>query len=151
MIQESDEIQDDEWLLRRVALVRFRTDKTPIVSYTAFEPRLPKKSRDPDISGISLYRFACLSSAKDILRVDQIQNHAIVGFKVSELKSLGLTVVNEPEPITNENRINGHVVIPEISCENYMIQKSELRIILNKLAEIASGQDHIFWQPELNG
>lgn len=147
MKTESDEIQDEEWLLRRVSDLRFHTDRIPIVSDSAFEPRLPKNSRDPDLTGISLYRRACLESAKDILKSDQIQNHAVVGIKVSELKSLDLSVINDPEPAETENRVKGYVVIPELACGNYLEKKAELRLKIHKLAEICSADDHIFWNP----
>lgn len=148
MIPESDEIKDEEWLLRRVAISRFRTDRSPIVSDSAFEPRFPKHNvRDPDISGISLFRLDCLNSAKDILRADQMQSHAIVGVKVSELKSLELTVVNDPMSPNGENRINGHVLIPELGCDHYSKQISKMKLILHKLAILVSERDHIFWDP----
>jgi hypothetical protein len=148
MIPESDEIKDEEWLLRRVAISRFRTDRTPIVSDSAFEPRFPKINvRDPDLTGISLFRLDCLNSAKDILRANQMQNHAVVGVKVSELKSLGLSVVSDPMSPNGGDRVNGHVLIPELGCDNYLNQKSIIRPILHKLAELVSERDHIFWDP----
>jgi hypothetical protein len=103
--------------------------------------------RDPDLTGISLFRLDCLNSAKDILRANQMQNHAVVGVKVSELKSLGLSVVSDPMSPNGGDRVNGHVLIPELGCDNYLNQKSIIRPILHKLAELVSERDHIFWDP----
>ena len=55
---ENDPITPDEWFLRRVHCDKFRTDKTPLISPNAFEPRI--KGRDPDKDGISLFRCAVL-------------------------------------------------------------------------------------------
>ena len=76
-----------------------------------------------------------------------MQSHAIVGVKVSELKSLELTVVNDPMSPNGENRINGHVLIPELGCDHYSNQKSIMKLILHKLAILVSERDHIFWDP----
>lgn len=54
MKSEDDPITDDEWLLRRVRVEKFRTNKLPVVSPNAFEPRI--RGRDPDGDGISLHR-----------------------------------------------------------------------------------------------
>ena len=65
MKSETDPITDDEWLMRRVRIERFRDDKTPFILPGAFEPRI--KGREPDIDGISLYREECLANPEEIL------------------------------------------------------------------------------------
>ena len=102
-------------LLRRVRVERFRNAKTPIISPNTFEPRC--KGRDIDADGISFYRAACLASPIDILATvapDQIPNYGIVRIPVSLLASLGLTVRISPD-----ERIRGHVVIPELNAADY--------------------------------
>jgi hypothetical protein len=64
--RESDPISDDELLVRRVRVERFKSDRIPIVSPSAFEPRTKGDSQDVD--GISLYRLDCLESVLDALR-----------------------------------------------------------------------------------
>jgi hypothetical protein len=66
MKSEHDPITDEEWLLRRVRKEQFRTEKTPIISPNAFEPRI--KGQDPDTDGISLYRAQCLSDPGEAVR-----------------------------------------------------------------------------------
>jgi hypothetical protein len=146
MKSEFDEIQDDEWLLRRVLNVHFRTGKDPIMSDSAFSPRL-RKAISPDTEGISLYRRSCLSSPMEIVKPENQHKHGIVGVKVSELKALGLTVKINPESRDNADRIDGHVVIPELSCDEYEQKKSTIKVKIHRLAEITSAEDHIFWDP----
>lgn len=62
---ELDPIMDDEWLLRRVYVDFFRTAKVPLISPNAFEPRI--KGREPDETGISPFRSACLMNVRQAL------------------------------------------------------------------------------------
>src|SRR5262245_57855881 len=107
MKPETEPIADDEWLLRRVRLEKFRTDKTPIISPNAFEPRV--KGRDPDTDGISLYREACLADPSEALATvppDRLHEYGIVRIPVSFIRSLDLSVA-----VSQDERIKGHVVI----------------------------------------
>jgi hypothetical protein len=131
---ECEPITDDEWLLRRVWHDRFCTSKVPIISRGAFEPRI--KGRDPDTTGISLYRSACLSTADEILELipeDKRDATGIVRIRVGELKALGLSV--RPEP---SQQIAGHVIIPELNATDYQKNKPVLAAVGLRLAEIAS-------------
>src|SRR5689334_1348658 len=65
MKSEGDPITDDEWLLRRVRIEKFRTDRVPIISPNAFEPRV--RGCDVDMDGISLYRAACIADPSEVL------------------------------------------------------------------------------------
>ncbi len=129
MIDETAVIADDEWLLRRIHTHHWGSPR-------AFEPRLPgPKVRDPDTTGISFYRQACLSDPADVLAtVDPANWHAfgIVGISVASLKSLGLTVSPEPD-----SRINGHVVLPELRAELYGANKAAFAPLLLRLSELA--------------
>ena len=146
MKPETDPIADDEWLLRRVRVERFRTDKTPIISPNAFEPRLPgPKVRDPDTEGISLYRQECLASPEAILgTVDEDKRHAygIVRIPVSLLRTLNLTI-----EIRQDTRILGHVVIPELNATAYTADKASFTPTLLRLAEAASEDANILRRP----
>jgi hypothetical protein len=146
MKPETDPIADDEWLLRRVRVERFRTDKTPIISPNAFEPRLPgPKVRDPDTEGISLYRQACLASPEDVLGTvaeDKRHGYGIVRIPVSLLRTLNLTIV-----IRQDSRILGHVVIPELNATAYAADKAPFTPTLLRLAEAASEDANIVRRP----
>lgn len=143
MKSESDPISEDEWLLRRVRIERFRTDKTPIISPNAFEPRT--KGNDIDHNGISLYREACLSSATDILANINPERHqeiGIVRIPVSIFTSLKLSVVSDPDP-----HVLGHVVIPELNAGAYESAKGKFTAIKERLACVASETSNIVKHP----
>lgn len=145
MKPENAPISDDEWLLRRVRIERFRTEKIPVISPNAFEPRT--KGRDVDIEGISLYRAACLSSPTEILKlidVDRQHEVGIVRIPVLILKELGLSV-----QIRIDSRILGNVVIPELNAHDYEADKARFTSIKALLASVASEAGNILIIPRL--
>ncbi len=131
MKAETEPIADEEWLLRRIPAVHWLT-------WRAFEPRLPgKKIRNPDTTGISLYRLACLQCPEDVLAgVDAAKrpSYGIVGIPMSALKTLGFTVLIEPDPLSL-----GHVVIWELRASLYAVNKASYEPVLVRLAEHAGG------------
>jgi hypothetical protein len=134
MKPESDPIDDNEWLLRRVRSERFRTDEVPIISPNAFEPRT--KGRDVDLDGISFYRESCISSPADVLAgidPDKRTQIGIVRIQVRSLVAIGLTV-----RVVRDSRIAGHVVVPELNSEDYSRDKAKFTHIKLRLAEMAS-------------
>lgn len=143
MKTETDLITDDEWLLRRVRIEKFRTDKNPIISPNAFEPRI--KGRDPDTDGISFYRAACLADPSEVLATippERRGEYGIVRISVSLLKSLQLSVKSR-----QDERIRGHVVVPELNSEDYQSDKPRFTPIKEKLAAQASEDENIVKQP----
>lgn len=143
MKPETDPIADDEWLLRRVRVERFRTDKIPIISPNAFEPRV--KGRDIDSDGISLYREACVSVPTDVLATvaeDRRREYGIVRVPVSVLKALNLSVRSLPDA-----RVLGHVVIPELNATAYDADKARFTPIKERLAIAASEEGNIILYP----
>lgn len=134
MKSESDPIDDDEWLLRRVRIERFRTDEVPIISPNAFEPRI--KGRDVDSDGISFYRESCLTSAEDVLATvapEKRMQSGVVRIQVRSLSAIGLTV-----RATHDARIPGHVVIPELNAQDYSRDAAKFTAMKLRLAEMAS-------------
>jgi hypothetical protein len=143
MKSEAAPITDDEWLLRRVRYDRFRTDKVPVISPNAFEPRI--KGRDPDTDGISLYRSACLADLTEVLNtIDPERRHeyAIVRVQVSLLWSHGFSVQSKPVEV-----VRGHVVIPELNASDYENDKARFTPIKLHLATEASKDDNILKRP----
>ena len=143
MKSEADPITEDEWLLRRVYKDRFRSEKVPVISPSAFEPRI--KSREPDDDGISLYREACLFSPEDVLT--NVADHkrdsfGIVRLPVRAFYDLGLTIESKPD-----DRIPGHVVIPGLSASAFAASKQSLTPILLGLARLASEEENIVRDP----
>jgi hypothetical protein len=147
MKSEDDPITDDEWLLRRVRVEMFRTSKVPVISPNAFEPRI--KGRDPDMDGISLYRAACLADPSEVLATitpERLHEYGIVRIQVSFLKSLDLTVLNKPD-----QRVKGHVVIPELNAGGYESDKARFTPIKLQLATEASKEENILRHPQPPG
>lgn len=143
MKDETDPITDDEWFLRRVRVEKFRTDKVPTISPNAFEPRV--KGRDPDTDGISLYRESCLASPDEVLAPvaeDRRHEYGIVRIPYSLLKSHNLTV-----RIVRDDRVKGHVVIPELNASDYEADKARFTPIKDRLAAVASEDQNILRSP----
>ena len=143
MKSESDPITDEEWLLRRVRREQFRTEKYPLISPNAFEPRI--KGREPDTDGISLYRQACLADVSMILETvanERRSEYGIVRVPVTLLRTLNLTVTAVPD-----ERILGHVVIPELNASDYAANKSAFLSIKEALATVASEDANILRWP----
>jgi hypothetical protein len=143
MKEETDPITDDEWVLRRVRVERFRTDQAPALSPNAFEPRV--KGRDPDTDGISLYRAACLSDPSDVLATvdpDRRHEYGIVRIQVCTLRSLGLSVHT-----ARDERVKGHVVIPELNAPDYAVHKARFTPLKEALAAEAGKEENIVKRP----
>lgn len=147
MKSETDPITDDEWLLRRVRIEKFRTDKVPIISPNAFEPRV--KGREPDTDGISLHRAACLADPSEVLATvapERWHEYGIVRVSVAFLTSLGLSVRSTPDA-----QVKGHVAIPELNAADYQAEKARFTPIKEKLATEASKAENIVRQPGQQG
>lgn len=145
MKAETDPITDDEWLFRRVRIQQFRAGKVPRVSPTAFEPRI--LGRDPDHDGISLYRAACLADPSEVfatIQPDRWCEYGIVRIPVSWLRSQNLSVKIAPD-----NRVKGHVVIPELNAHDYKSNKSSFAVIKLALATLASEDENIVLWPNV--
>ncbi|MCU0721843.1 MAG: hypothetical protein MUC83_19185 [Pirellula sp.] len=150
--RESDPISEDELLVRRVWVKRFRSDKVPFVSPSAFEPRTEGDS--PDIDGISLYRLDCLENASDalgtILDEQKRQQNGVVSIQVLEvrsIRSMRLTVAESYEDELKPNRIPGHVVIPELNSLEYAAKKTVMKQAMLELATYASAPVRVLVNP----
>lgn len=147
MKNEAEPITDDEWLLRRVHRDAFKNDRSPTHSPRAFAPRT--KGKDPDDEGISLYREACLESVGQVLAnvsEEKRGDNGIVRIQVKDIKELGLTVRAD-----HDDRVPGHVVIPELNASAYANSKSSLTPTLEHLASICSEDESIARWPRPRG
>ncbi len=132
MKAETEPISDDEWLLRRVRIEEFREGSIPLISANAFKPRV--EGREPDTTGISLYREACLADPSDIsatVPVEKRHESGIVRTPMTEFQSGGLTVVASLAPIP------GHVVVSELNADAYRADKGKFAPIKDLLATVA--------------
>lgn len=141
--QESEEISDDEWLLRRVRRERFRPSQIPVIAPAAFEPRI--KGRDPDVDGISLFREACLNSVEDLVAIvvpEKRNLEGIVRIRVGAIRAMGLTI--DSRPISS---IPGHVVLREVNSAALAAREDWLPAVLDDFAAIASEPANILIWP----
>ncbi len=150
--RESDPISEDELLVRRVWHERFRSEKVPYVSPSAFEPRTTGVS--PDVDGISLYRLDCLENVLDALRTisddrkrEQTGVVAIQVLEVRSIRSMQLTVAESYEDELKPDRIAGHVVISELNSLEYSTKKTVMKQAMLELATHASATDRILAKP----
>jgi hypothetical protein len=137
---ESCPIEDDEWLYRRIFIDHVEPQP---VSHRAFEPRV--SGRDPDTTGISLYRADCLTDPSSLLeQIPEDKRHlrGIVRIKVSDVRRLGLTIVPE------KDQTPGHVVIPELNSIVHAHDKNELIGKMSDLARFASVPGGIVIRPK---
>ena len=151
--RESEPISEDELLVRRVWHERFRSEKVPFVSPSAFEPRTTGDS--PDVDGISLYRLDCLEDVLDALRTipDEMKKKqtGVVSIQVLEvrsIRSMQLTVAESYEDEFKPDRIAGHVVIPELNALAYSANKTLIKQAMLDLATYASAKDRILVKPD---
>ena len=143
MKSEDEPISADEWLLRRVRKEKFRTDKNPLISPNAFEPRI--KGDHPDTDGISLFREACQQIPTDILSAiasDKRGENGIVKIPVTLIQQLGMSV-----KMIRDEQISGHVVIPELNAVDYANAKMKFVLIKEALANEASKDMNIILYP----
>jgi hypothetical protein len=143
MKSETEPVTDDEWLLRRIRFENIREGKTPLISPRTFEPRV--SGRDPDSDGISLYRLSCLNSPEEILTTAdpaRIEEYGIVKIPVSLIRELGLTISIQPD-----ERIKGHVTIPELSASNFKANKTTLKLVTDQFSLTASDPANMLIRP----
>ncbi|MGL4464646.1 MAG: hypothetical protein ACRC1K_21040 [Planctomycetia bacterium] len=148
MKSESAPITDDECLLRRVRVEMFCTADNPFISPNAFAPRTSGRDVDVDVDvdGLSLYREACQQSPTDVLATvasDRLHEYGVVRIRASLLKELGLTI-----KISRDDRIPGHVVIPEMNAVDYKKEKAAFTPIKSALAREASKDENILIRPQ---
>lgn len=153
MKSEDEPISDDEWLLRRVYVDRFPRAGNDAFSPRTFEPRI--NGRDPDVDGISLYRLDCVATPAEVLkkiadpakhRKNGVVRVAVVS--VRSLQEMRLSIVPSPdEDFPLENRIAGHVLIPELNSNAYAADKDRFLPVLKALADLASQPGATIIQP----
>ncbi len=121
----------------------------PVISPGAFEPRLPGRSRDPDVDGISLYREACLGTLEECLlpvSADKRPEWGIVRLPVSRIRILNMSLRS-----VHDDRVAGHVVIPELSAGAFQIDRNRCKALMHELAVMASGDGCVVTKPVYSG
>lgn len=146
-------ISPDEWLLRRVHANSFLQPLGTGLKSSAFVPR-DDRSKNPDTTGISLYRAECVPRPESVLGAIQDESkrrkNGVVRVSVRDIHALGLRVVREDDQNPDVRlRIAGHVVIPELSSGAYsdLGQKPRLKVVIARLAEKAGERENVLILP----
>lgn len=130
MKDENSPVSADEVVIRLIWTDFYKPGLPVSVSAKAFLPR----PNDPE--GISVYRLACVSDAKDVLVVmapEKRDKYWLALLPVAELTSIGLTV--QPDKI---DMIAGHAVIPEMNSTLAMHDSDACLELQKKIAIIAA-------------
>lgn len=109
------EVDDDEWLLRRI-----RQDCGPVegqqqLSYLAFRPH------ERDLGGLSLYREAMVSPAELAAWGKSGKQYFVGRIRARVVRAMGMTVMATEDPSGKP----GHVEIPELNADNRKEQPQE--------------------------
>jgi hypothetical protein len=130
-MDERDPVDDGEFVYRRIHRA-FLNPTAPIpIQFPAFRPT------PYDTTGLSVFRARFLVQPQDTLAdaaPGKAKDYYVARLAVRDLRSLGLTVVPEPDPAGPL----GHAVIAELSWSAYQAQKQRWKPILVELAKLAS-------------
>jgi hypothetical protein len=129
-MDENDPVDETEFVYRRIHPNFYDASLPVAVDVKAFRPS------QNDTTGLSVLR-ALFAQPQDTLAgrdPNKVSGFYVARLAVSDLRSLGLTVVPEPLP----GGPLGHAVIPELSWAAYQAQKSHWKPILVELARLAS-------------
>lgn len=127
---EDEPVLPDEMVVRLIWCDYFKPGLDLPIQPGAFEPR--KNETD----GISVFRLACLSDARDALAVigeNKRDKYAIALLPIAELSALGLTI--QPAKIA---KVSGHAVLPELNMVSCKADRLRCKTLQRQLAEIAS-------------
>jgi hypothetical protein len=130
MKPEDEPVTPDELVVRLVWRDFLRPGEPLPVLPVAFKPR------EDEADGISVFRLACLTGARDALaaiHAEKRGSYAIAVLPVAELTALGLTV--RPARI---EAVSGHAVLPELNVTAAKADRHAWKAIQIKLAELAS-------------
>lgn len=107
MVTESDSIQPDEMLLRRVL------NQPNVIDFNLKHPlqRLAFRPTNNDIDGLSLFRKLFTTPEKIAMTGTNPSGYYIFEIAAQDIFSIGLTIVPDPQP----GQPSGHALIPEIN------------------------------------
>lgn len=130
MKDENSPVSPDEVVVRLIWTDFYKPGAATPVRDRAF---LPRPNED---TGISVFRLACLTDAKDALAAiapDKQGKYALSLIAVAELAAIGLTV--QPAKI---DTVPGHAVIPELNNSLAATDAKTCLEIQKKLAALAA-------------
>lgn len=106
MSAEHDEVDDGEWLLRRIPEDQGPTTGDARPSHLAFRPH---RTRDAD--GLSLYRESMVTPSELAGWGRTGKNYFVARVRVSAIRELGMRLVTAPDHAGRP----GHIVIPQLN------------------------------------
>lgn len=130
MKDETSPVSEDEVVVRLIWRDYYRPAEEQPVLNRAFLPR------PNELSGISVFRLACLADPTDALRVmvpEKRCGYAIGFVSVADLTALGLTV----KPARVEE-VPGHSLLPELNCTLAANDAEKCRDLQHSLALLAA-------------
>ena len=113
MGDDSEPIEDDELLYRRVQLVHFDPSQGPCPSPQAF------RATAHDETGVSVFR-AKFTTVEDVVRNDRGKSYYVAVLRAGNLRANCIDVVPKPQ----EDR-PGHAELPGLTYENRKSDTSE--------------------------
>ncbi len=132
MAEPLDAIDPEEIVLRRVHLQYYKPNAPVRIDRGAFKPT------PSDVDGISLYRASRVSAQQVQGERGKPENYAVVRLSARAVLALGVRLSPAERP---DDPLPGHMVIPELNCTEYLRDKTHLKELTRKLAEIANGED----------
>jgi len=137
---DSSEVSDKEFLLRKVPRDRYSPGDTQRCSPTAFYPTRY------DNDGISIVREA-FTGVDELVRIFEHKNpFYVVRLNAGEIRQRGITVLAAP----SRGGIKGHAVVPEISFYAWQTDDTRVRELAMALSILASHEAALmFVHPEL--
>jgi hypothetical protein len=137
---DSQAVSSDENTLRRVPNKnQFYESWHPIAfARAAFQP-----STERDTDGLSVFRESFTSARMLAFHGRAKGDCFVVRLNVADIEGTGLSVVAAPDP----DQLPGHALIPELAYSIYKRDKQKAKLLMMRLAELASKPKAIAYYP----
>jgi hypothetical protein len=128
MPESPSPIADEEFVLRRIHRNHVDPGPPPVVGFTGFRPT------PGDTAGLSVYRENSISAAEVAVSGRKPGEYYVARLSAAALRALGLSVVLDEQ----SQGPAGHALLPELRLDACKNDKTRLRAIQVRLAELAS-------------
>ena len=109
MVTESDPVQPDEYVFRRIL------NQHDIIDRGSRHPvqRIAFRPTGKDVDGISVFREIFTTAEKVAHSGRSVKGYYVARISVSEIQELGFTVIPDPKPLGET--LPGHSLVPELT------------------------------------
>ena len=127
--KEADRVETSEWLLRRISLRSnwYDPNRTPPFARVSYQPN------DKDVDGLSLFRESFISPTV-LASTGGKPPYVIARVRVERFTDLGISIVAS----ANQTEPPGHVSVPALAYESYLLDRPGSKSIQRHLAEDSS-------------